>query len=384
LRFQFSTATKIIFGPGTLAEAASIAAKFGNKALVVVGENQARAQQLLKDLSDQGVTYHLFSITGEPTVEMIQQGGGQASRTGCRIVIAMGGGSVIDGGKAIAAKLTNPGDLYNYLEVVGKGRPLDNAPAPFIAIPTTAGTGAEVTANAVLQSIPHAVKVSLRSPLMLPKAVIVDPLLSCSMPPSLTAATGMDALTQLIEAFVSPMGNPITDVLCRDGLQRAARALLTAYENGDHIDARTDMALAALFSGMALANAKLGAVHGIAGPLGGMAAIPHGFACARLLPLVMKANLSALRRRQPDAEAIGRYNDIAAILTGKRSATAEEGVAWVVTICRKMQIPGFAQFEIKPTIVSDLVPKSRRASSMQGNPIELTVQELADIVVAAC
>ena len=197
----------------------------------------------------------------------------------------------------MAALLTNEGDLSDYLEVVGKGRPLQNPAAPCIAVPTTAGTGAEVTYNAVLGVPDQHVKVSMRSPLMLPRWAIVDPLLTHSMPPELTASTGLDALTQLIEAFVSNKANPLTDGVCREGLQRAGRSLRRAFEDGSDAEAREDMSLASLFSGMALANAKLGAVHGFAGPLGGMTDAPHGVICGKLLPYVMQANVRALQDR---------------------------------------------------------------------------------------
>ena len=384
MRFEFSTATRIIFGKETSKEAASITGSFGDTTLVVTGGNRGRSQLLLNRLKHQGVDYHLYRITGEPTVDMVQKGTMKASKLECNMVIAMGGGSVIDAGKAIAAHLTNPGDIYDYLEVVGKGNALINPPATFIAIPTTAGTGAEATANAVLQSVPHNVKVSLRSPLMLPKVAIIDPSLSVSMPPDLTALTGMDALTQLIEAFVSPMGNPMTDVLCKDGIKRTARSLLAAYEKGDDLEARSDMSLAALFSGMALANAKLGAVHGIAGPLGGMLKIPHGAICARLLPFVMKANIRALDECKPDTTALDRFKEIAILLTGSKDASAEEGIFWLETICRQMDIPKLSQFGVSEDLISELVPKAKKASSMQGNPIELTARELTEVIKSAC
>ncbi len=384
MRFEFSTATRIIFGEGTIAEAVTTAAGYGDRALVVTGHRQERVEDFLSQLKRHGVNYHCFSIPGEPTVEMIRQGCKEAGRSGCELVIAIGGGSVIDAGKAIAACLTNTEEIYTYLEVVGQGQPLIHPPATFIAIPTTAGTGAEVTANAVLQSTPHSVKVSLRSPLMLPKVAVVDPRLSRDMPPDLTAATGMDALTQLIEAFVSPMSNPMTDAICREGIRRASRSLLAAYEAGENMAARTDMALVALFSGMALANAKLGAVHGIAGPLGGMINIPHGVICARLLPLVMKVNLKALKTRQPQAPALKRFQEVAGLLTGHCDESPQNGVAWLEESCRRMKIPSLSKFGVTPDLIPELIPKAQRASSMKGNPIELTMDELNGIMASAC
>ena len=231
-------------------------------------------------------------------------------RANCDLIIGLGGGSAIDTGKAIAALLTNAGDPLDYLEVIGRGQALTDAPAPFIAIPTTAGTGAEVTRNAVLASPEHRVKVSLRSPLMLPRVALVDPELTYGLPPAITASTGLDALTQLIEPFVSIRANPLTDAICRDGMRRAARSLRRAYEEGTMLPpARTWPA--SLFGGLALANAGLGAVHGFAGPLGGLFPAPHGVICARLLPLIVEANVRALQERKPNTSVLQRYAEVA-------------------------------------------------------------------------
>src|SRR5579871_2640819 len=231
-----------------------------------------------------------FLVTGEPTVGLIRQGAAFARERGCDSVVALGGGSAIDAGKAIAALLTNPGDPLDYLEVIGGGQPLAQTPAPFIAVPTTAGTGSEVTRNAVLGSPEHGVKASLRSPLMLPCIALVDPELTYGLPPAVTASTGLDALTQLIEPYVSVRANPIVDAICVDGIQRVAHSLRRAYHDGTDRDARRDMSLASLFGGLALANAGLGVVHGFASPLGGSWKAPHGALCAAILPHGMAAN----------------------------------------------------------------------------------------------
>jgi alcohol dehydrogenase class IV len=298
-------------------------------------------------------------------------------------VIALGGGSAIDTGKAIAALAANPGDPLDYLEVIGKGRPLAHAPLPVIAIPTTAGTGAEVTRNAVLESPQHRVKVSLRSPLMLPRVALVDPELTRSVPPNITASTGMDALTQVIEPFVSARANPLTDSLCREGMTRAARALRRVYADGDDADARADMALASLFGGLALANAGLGAVHGFAGPLGGMFHAPHGALCAALLPHVTAANIQALRQRQPQHPALARYDEIAVILTGDADARAADAVAWLGTLLADLNIPPLRAYHITPADFPAIVAASARASSMKANPIVLTDAELMAVLEAA-
>jgi alcohol dehydrogenase class IV len=217
----------------------------------------------------------------------------------------------LDIGKVVAALLTNSGELMEYLEVIGGSQPLNRQSAPYIAIPTTSGTGTGVTRNAVLDSPLHRIKVSMRSPFMLPRLALIDPELTYSMPPSITAATGLDAFTQLLEAFVSRQANPLTDCLCRQGIERAARALRKAYQNGKDAPAREDMCLASLYGGLALANAKLGAVHGFAGALGGMHSAPHGALCAAILPHVMETNVSALHSRASYAPVLERYDEVA-------------------------------------------------------------------------
>ncbi|NQU43994.1 iron-containing alcohol dehydrogenase, partial [bacterium] len=275
MRFEFATAGRIIFGSGQSRQVPDLAAGLGKAALVVTGRDASRAKDLLDCLSEAGLQPVVFQVPGEPTTDLALEGAELARRQGCDVVIGFGGGSVIDAGKAIAALATNPGDILDYLEVIGCGQPLLMIPAPYIAVPTTAGTGAEVTRNAVLGSPVHRVKVSMRSPHMLPKIAVVDPALTASMSAELTASTGLDALTQLLEVFVCNQPNPLTDAVCREGLGRAARSLRRACERGDAA-AREDMALASLFGGLALANAKLGAVHGFAGPVGGMFPAPHG------------------------------------------------------------------------------------------------------------
>jgi alcohol dehydrogenase class IV len=354
----------------------------GRHALVVTGRAVVRAEPLLDSLHEQGITTTLFSVAGEPSTESVREGTALARGAGCDLVIGFGGGSPLDAGKAIAALLTNGGDPLDYLEVIGNGRALTQPPVPFIAIPTTAGTGTEVTRNAVLASPEHHVKVSLRSPLMLPRLAVVDPELTYSLPPEITASTGLDALTQVLEPYVSPAATPITDALCREGLARAARSLRRAYHAGGDTVAREDVAVVSLFGGLALANAGLGAVHGFAGPLGGMVAAPHGALCGRLLPYVMAANIRALRSRDPESPALRRYAGIAAILTGHLDAAAEEGAAWVGALCEELAVPGLATYGIVTSDFPEIVEKARHASSMKGNPIVLTSEELLEILAS--
>jgi alcohol dehydrogenase class IV len=383
MQFTFSTAHNILFGTGTVSEAANQAAEMGKRALLVIGRNPDRAAGFLQRLQRSGMGVTPFNIYGEPEIGQIAEGSDLARRERCDLVIGFGGGSILDGAKAIAALSSNSDPIETYLEVIGQGQPLRRAPLPCIAIPTTAGTGSEVTRNAVLKSIRHKVKVSLRSPQMLPRLAAVDPELTLSLPSDITAATGCDALTQLLESFVSVKANPMSDALCREGLARAAKALPQAVARGNDMDARTEMSLASLFSGLALANAGLGAVHGIAGPLGGMIDAPHGALCARLLPYVVETNLKALIRRQPHSAAIIRYVQIAQLLTGSEHASALDGSRWLHQLIRQLEIPALRHWGLDVEAVPHVVSRAQMASSMKGNPLPLTDKELTEILLKA-
>lgn len=383
MQFEFATATKINFGPGTLAEAASAIKSLGTRTLIVCGSELNRAAPLVQLLTRQGIEYVTFQVFGEPNIFLALNAISLARQQQCDVVIGFGGGSVLDAGKVIAAMLTNRGDLMDYLEVIGRGRKLVRKSAPYIAIPTTAGTGAEVTQNAVLRSPEHQLKVSMRSPLMLPTLAIVDPELTYSMPPAVTASTGLDALTQLIEAFVSSKSNPLVDGICREGILRASRSLNRAYEKGNDLQARTDMSLASLFGGLALANAGLGAVHGLAGPIGGMFPAPHGVICARLLPYAMEANVRNLCEQNPASPCLHRYQEIAQILSGSYSAQIDDGLEWIAKLCESLKVPGLSNFGVSPQDFASIIEKSRQASSMKGNPVTLSNEALIEILDAA-
>ena len=373
--FEFATAARIVFGLGSLREVAPAAGQWGSRALVVAGRNIA-------DFAT-GLDFALFVVEGEPTVGVVREGVRVAHENQADVVIAMGGGSAIDTGKAIAALMANGPEPLDYLEIIGRGQALANPSAPFIAIPTTAGTGSEVTRNAVLASPEHGVKASLRSPHMLPRLAVVDPELTLHLPAALTASTGLDALTQLLEAWVSTRANPLTDGFCREGLPLVARSLRRAFRNGEDIEARTDMSLAALLSGLALANAGLGAVHGFAAPVGGMFDAPHGAVCAALLPHATAVNIAALHSRQPEGEPLRRYAEAARMLTGHAQATAGDLIPWLADLCRDLDIPSLRAYGIGEKHAAGLVEKAARSSSMKGNPIALTAAELHEIVARA-
>jgi alcohol dehydrogenase class IV len=378
-RFEFATAGRILFGPGTLRDFQP--ATFGKRAFICGGRSHKRLAPLLEVLTKAGVEHAEFEVATEPTLELVSSAVEAARAHQPDFIIGMGGGSVIDAAKATAALLNNPGPILDYLEVIGQGKPLTQAPVPMVAIPTTAGAGAEVTRNAVITSHQHQVKVSLRSPLMLPRLAIVDPELTLDLPPELTASTGMDALTQLIEPYVSARANPMTDLICISGIHLAALALPLAYKNPADLAARSDMSLASLYGGMALANAGLGAVHGFAAAIGGMFHAPHGAICARLLEPVMRANIDAVKKAQP--KTLHRYTHIGQLLARKPDATAEQGVACVHDLCASLKIPHLGAYGISEKHLEEICARASAASSMKANPVTLPIPVLRGILTEA-
>ena len=378
MSFEFATAARIVFGR-PLAEIGPELAAFQGPYLLVTGKDPSRAAALRALLEERRQHVLLFPVSGEPTLD-VARAGATLARGDCRSVVAIGGGAVLDGAKAIAALMTNDGDPLDYVEVIGGGRPLAHPAAPVVAIPTTAGTGSEVTRNAVLSSPAHRVKVSLRSAGMLPRLAWVDPALTLSMSPELTASTGMDALSQTMEAFVCLAPNPLTDPLCREALSRAAHALPRACAAGGDLEARTHMSYVSLVGGLALANAKLGAVHGFAAPLGGMFEAAHGALCAALLAPVMRVNIDALRRRAPSHPSLARYEEVARLLTGRSDARAEDGAAWVDDLCARIHVPRLRAYGVAESDFAAASEKAAAASSMKGNPIPLDAAEREEIL----
>ena len=380
MNFEFAAATRIIFGAGKLKGIGAIAKPLGRRALVVIGKSAGavqRVEPLLSVLTSANVEYATFSVAGEPTFDVVRTGTARARDERCDLIISFGGGSVIDTGKAVAALLTNGGDPLDYVEIVGKGKSLTKPSVPFIAVPTTAGTGSEVTRNAVLGAPEQRLKVSMRSAEMLPRVALVDPELTYDLPPHITATSGLDALTQLIEPFVSVNANPMIDGICREGMQRVARSLRRAFEHGDGPTAREDMALAALFSGMALANTGLGAVHGFAGPLGGMYDAPHGALCAALLPYVMEVNRGMIRGPagrgavSAPTEIVRRFDEVRRI------------VGDLGELVRALKIPPLRLYGVKREDFASIIEKAKATSSMKGNPLPLRDEELREILAGA-
>ena len=383
MAFEFATSDRIIFGKGAISKIEEIAPGFGRKALIVCGSGSVKLDPVTEVLESAHIAWESFRVTHEPDIPTIEAGLMQAKTVGCEFVIGFGGGSIIDSAKAISALMTNSGSLMDYLEVIGKGQKITHQAAPMIALPTTAGTGSEVTRNAVIASPEHHVKVSMRSPLMIPSVAIVDPALTYSMPPAVTASTGMDALTQVIEAYVSNKANPMTDAIAREGIRRGARSLLAAYRDGGNEAAREDMALTSLFGGLALANAGLGAVHGFAGPIGGMFHAAHGAICASLLPYVMKYNAQVIQGMPEMAQTSARFTEIAQWVTGDPDADMMDGVAWIEALAHDLNIPGLHAIGIKKSDFPLIIEKSKVSSSMQKNPVRLDEETLEAILTEA-
>jgi len=381
--FEFVTSEKIVFGNGSIAQVKESAQEFGQKVLLVCGSGSVPMDKLINFLDEGDLAYEIFRVEGEPNISTIEDGLSRAKSSGSTFVIGYGGGSVLDTAKAISAMMTNPGEVMEYLEVIGGGKKIVNLPAPMIAIPTTAGTGTEVTRNAVIASEVHHVKVSMRSPLMIPKLAIIDPELTITMPPSVTASTGMDALTQVFEGYVSNKANPMTDALAKEGILRGSRALLNAYQNGNDMRSRYDMSLTSLFGGIVLGNSGLGAVHGFAGPIGGMFNAPHGAICASLLPAVMKFNALEISRRADMALVQKKYVEIAQWITGKPDASLDEGIAWIENLAKQLNIPGLKAIGIKKEDFGSIIEKASVSSSMRKNPVKLETDTLLQILEEA-
>jgi alcohol dehydrogenase class IV len=383
MQFEFSTSNRIIFGSGKLNTLRDLIREPNPRILVITGGQPHLSSRVSDILETSHHHYSVLRIMNEPDITTIRQALKDTRQTSPDLVISIGGGSVIDTAKAIAALLTNPGDVIDYLEVVGHGKQLTKPSVPLIAIPTTAGTGSEVTKNVVLGIPEHGVKVSLRSPFLLPKVALVDPELLLSLPKDVTAFTGLDALTQLIEPYTCNAPNPLTDAICMEGMRHVAHSFRQAYDHGNDLQAREGMALGSLFSGLSLANARLGAVHGLAGVIGGEITAHHGLICARLLPFVMKVNLKTLENDYPGHPARYRYDTIARILCGDPGANASDGLGWINDICSKTNIPPLSDAGLSQNAFTHIIEKSMNSSSMKGNPIPLSGAKLRTILQEA-
>lgn len=375
--FSFATAATIRFGAGVADRLADEVRELGARPFLVTGADPRRTADVTSPLGAVG----RFKVAGEPTFDDARDAIAAARASGADVVVAVGGGAVLDMGKIVSILAVADGDPLDYAEVIGAGRKLPATGLPFVAVPTTAGTGSEVTANGVLSSPEHGVKVSLRSPAMLARVAVVDPRLTLSCPPDVTAASGMDALTQCIEPLTSRLANPLVEALALAGLRAAARGLAAAVERGDDLDARADMAFCSLMGGLSLANAKLGAVHGLAGVLGGVTGAAHGAICAALLAPTTRANIAAMTQRDPGNPGLAGYRLAAEALAGEPSLDALE--SWLTTLADRLGSPGLGRLGLDPADHDRVVFAAMGSSSMKGNPIDLTADELAAILEAA-
>ncbi len=379
--FQFATANRIIFGEGSAEREAASFVQYGRHCIVVTGKNADRASFLFEALKKSAITITHLTIDGEPSIRDLEDLLPKARDAKADFVISIGGGSVVDTGKAIAALATNHEPLLHYLEVVGDGNPLTEVPLPHVAIPTTAGTGSEVTKNAVLGIPEKRVKVSLRHEKMLPALSIVDPTLTYSLSPRVTASSGIDALIQLTEAYLSSKANPLTDGICLEGLSAGFPALIEAFDDGKNTNARRDMSIASLFGGLALANAGLGAVHGFAGPLGGMYSAGHGEICGALFASVLSVNYERMLASPEESfELHDRFTTLATIIAGGEEVSFDLALEEIRRLIEILEIPSLKQLGVKESEFPQIIEKAKRSSSMKGNPFELTDEELMRIL----
>ncbi|MDB5321620.1 MAG: alcohol dehydrogenase [Phycisphaerales bacterium] len=385
-KFEFYGVGRIVFGLGEFARAGELAAGMGRSALVVFNGSEELAERLVAMLKVAGVSAVLRRQRGEPVVTDVDGAVEVARRAGADVVVGLGGGSAIDAAKATAALLGNGGSAVDYMEVVGKGQKITRAAAPWMAIPTTAGTGAEATRNAVIGLPEKKFKASIRSELLLPRVALVDAELGVNVPAAVTASSGMDALCQLIESYTSSGATVMTDGLAMQGIRVAAGALMRAYRDGQDLAAREEMSMAALLSGMTLTNAGLGAVHGFAAPIGANFPVPHGVVCAALLPHVIWANVNAMREAG-DAKGLERYATVGRLLSDQDQLSEERAVDACVLITEamalEMNIPRLGAYGMAEMNVPEMVGLARKASSMRFNPVVLSDEALAGVLRAA-
>jgi alcohol dehydrogenase class IV len=379
-KFELYLPNRVIFDCGSRSQIPTVVQSFGKRVLIIHSNSHPLIPSIIKEIEASSLEVVRIGISGEPTTKSISALLEKTRDIPFDCVLGIGGGSSVDSAKAISALLTNPGEITDYLEVVGKNLPIQNPPIPYIAVPTTSGTGSEATKNAVLSVPESKIKVSLRSPLMIPSVAIIDPELTVSMPASITASTGMDAIIQLIEPFLSIKSNSFTDGLCREGLKEAAESIRKAYFAPDDLSGRIGMCFASLCGGIALANSGLGAVHGFAGVIGGMYPVPHGMVCASLLAGVIRTNLSALSVRKPDDPVLPKCKEVAAILTGSDKALGTDIIGWASDLCGELGIMRLSDFGISRSDFGVLCEKAALSSSMKGNPIQLTSDELLEIL----
>jgi alcohol dehydrogenase class IV len=391
--FSLARLPRIEFGSGRIDMLPALAASYGGEILLVTGARSLRASQawqdLVRGLEAADLRWQAVSVSGEPSPQLVDREVAEHRNGGVAVVIGIGGGSVLDAAKAIAGLLRTGDSVMEYLEGVGTGKRYSGPALPFIAVPTTAGTGSEATKNAVLSvGGKDGFKKSFRDDRLVPEYAVVDPDLLAGCPRPLIAANGMDALTQLMESYVSLRSNPLTDALAWSGLEAARDSLLPWYEaTGVGSTARAGMAYAALVSGMTLAQTGLGSVHGLASPLGAFFPIPHGVVCGTLVGAASRANIDAMLAREPDNPALDKYARLAELLCKKRFATQEQ--AWDALLellddwTARLQLPLLDEYGITRSDFDHIVANAR-GSSMKTNPVVLSDDEIAAILELRC
>jgi alcohol dehydrogenase class IV len=378
MNFEFVTTTRIIFGNNKLKLLKNLAPNFGSRAFVITGNDPDRSAEVLDMLDAANCSPVIYSVPGEPTLDTINRGLFILVETERDFVVSVGGGSAIDTGKALAVLATNDGAPADYLDEPGKGRLFTNPSLPLVAIPTTAGSGAEITSTALFISPEPRSKVRLHHNAMFPRIALIDPKLTLSVPPNITAYTGLAALCHNLEVFVSPKGNPITDILTKDGLRRGSLAIQRAYTDSADIESRTSLAMSSLYAGLSAANASLGATHTIANAIGGLFNAPYGVICAQLLPAVIETNIRAMQERMPENVALRKYDQITRIVAGKEHSKTL--AAFMQTLNETFAIPSLSSYGIQQTDFDNIIAYSKSSPNMTGNPVELNEDELRAIL----
>jgi alcohol dehydrogenase class IV len=385
--FQFSRLPKIYFKNGIIADLPAIIAAWGNKVIVVTGKSSfldsLNADKFFNELKRRGITYYILSVPGEPSPDVIDQTVKKFSNEDVKLVIGIGGGSSLDAGKAVSAMMYRSESVVEYLEGIGnKEHP--GTKLPYVAVPTTSGTGSEATKNAVISRVgKNGFKRSLRHDNFVPDIALVDPELTVNCPREITAAGGMDCFTQLTEAYLSDKSCKYTDALAIEGLRSVKNSLVKCYEYGEDMEARTGMSFAALTSGICLANAGLGVVHGFASSIGATYDIPHGLICGTLMAVSNKINIRELRKQGSNPGALKKYATLGELFLDRNGKTDEyyiDGfVDYLYRLTNDFHLTGFGRFDFKE---EDIEPMCL-ATEIKNNPVKLSQQDLNEIILSA-
>jgi len=380
MNFNFISPQNIYFGCGKSEIIPELTKNYDSPVLIVVSKSAAKSpvvQNIISNIQKIHETIIFDKVSGEPTIDTVNDCANIARESDASLIISIGGGSIIDTAKAAAGLAKNTGNIIDYLEGVGAGRQIATPPIGHIAVPTTSGTGSEMTKNAVISGTDTAFKRSFRHDKLVPVAAVVDPMLTLSVPKKITAYSGMDAITQLIESYISKKSNSFTDALSLEAMKNSGESLLSAYSNGDDINARTHMAYASMISGMCLANAGLGAVHGIAAGLGAVSKIPHGLACAVLLPHIIRMNAPHVK-----AKSAALCKALTGSCTGIHDRDISAVIDYIDKLIHSLQIPtSFKDFNIDYETAKEII-KSVSSSSMSGNPHTMTDDEIFSILLS--